>query len=825
MLTGADLTRQLASRIHACGLRYDCLSAGVTNAEIAFVGQQPGYEEAKMKMPFVGESGMLLKARLREMKIDPIDCYMTNAIKRTLGADDEKLNPNEAAHWKGILDWELEQLPNLKYVVVLGATALQYLVNPAATITNWRGTCTRLGNRWYIICNNPAAVLRDNTLEVIFAFDLGKLKRVIEGKWSEYLIKYHTEPSPTEAIKWCYKMHDEKKPVGYDIETMAGHTLCIGLANDAHEGMCINFRNLTANRWSPSEEARVRQVIARLLGDRTVQLVAQHASFDMSWLWYNDRIKVGRTWFDTLLAHHTLYPLLPHGLDFLTSQYTDHPYYKDEGKTWKEQPQQDITQEWRYNIKDCCIMLKAQQAMLVELEKANLKDFFFNHVMRLQPHLIRMTVNGILVDRARKEQLNAELTKELEQVEQDFYKAVHNATGDAEYYPNPGSNPQLVNLLNARLGLPIQRKRKKRGEEESITIDKAARQAMSIGASPGSRSVLTALDSYAKKQKFVSTYVRTVIDDDDHMRCEWKQFGVAKAPGRLSSAATLWGTGSNMQNQPEGAKKMFMAHPGNGFGYFDLAQAEARVVAWVGNIARWIDQFEKARLNPGTFDCHIALASEMFKLPYDKVPKEDFLDGKHTIRYVAKRCRHGLNYRMFAPRLAQTLGVSIDEATILWNKYHETTPEIRRWWSTTEIAYKKDRVLTTPYGRRMVLLGRLPSAAKDKEAYEQVMESIVAFVPQSTIGDKVSEVIYLSEEDDDWPSDARIVLNVHDALICEAPLSKLKTCLAIMKKHAEKPLYINGKELIIPADVAMTVPDERGVHYWSSLKKLKAGEL
>jgi len=52
-----QLTRELASRIHACGLRYDCLSGGVSNAEIAFIGQQPGYEEAKLKQPF--ETGVL----------------------------------------------------------------------------------------------------------------------------------------------------------------------------------------------------------------------------------------------------------------------------------------------------------------------------------------------------------------------------------------------------------------------------------------------------------------------------------------------------------------------------------------------------------------------------------------------------------------------------------------------------------------------------------------------------------------------------------------------------------------------------------------------
>lgn len=820
------LTRDLASRIAVAQLRYDCLSGGDPNAKIAIIGQNPGYEEQRLKVPFVGESGKMLKERLRAMKIDPMDTYMTNAIKRVVDPE-EKVNANEYSHWKGILEWELRQLPNLKYVVILGGTALTMLVSDRASVSTWRGTCSLVNGIWYIICNNPAAALRDPTLEVIFAFDIGKLKRVIAGEYQEYTIKYHLDPSPTEAIRWCFKMQDENKPVAYDIETMGGEAICLGLANDPHEGMCINFRDLTRNRWSVSDETRVRTSIARLLASPRARFVAQHASFDMSWLWFKDRIRVRRTWFDTLLAHHTLYPVLPHGLDFLTAQYTDHPYYKDEGKTWKEQPDQDISQEWKYNIKDCCITLKCQQMMLEELRQSKLDSFFFDHVMRLQPHLIRMMVTGVLVDRQRKDELNVTLSAHLEKLKEEFYAAVHHATGDSSYFPEPNSNPQMATLLYSRLGLPIQRSKRKRGDdEETISVGKLARQSVYLAAGESARNVIDKFGKYKEEHKFVTTYVRSVVDEDDHMRCEYKQFGVAKAPGRLSSAATAWGTGSNLQNQPEAAKRMFRAHDGNGFGYFDLSQAEARVVGWLGNITKWKQQFEQARLNPGTYDCHRALASDMYRIKYEDTPEKDWTpEGKPTKRYIAKRCRHGLNYRMMAHRLAQTLECSIDEATAIWNRYHDTTPEIRRWWSTTETTYKRDRVLTTSYGRRMVLLGRLPSAAKDKEAYEKVMESIVAFVPQSTIGDKVSEVIYLSEEDDAWPTDARIVLNVHDALICEAPLPKLKSCLSIMKKHAEKPLIINGEQLIIPAECAMSEPEENGVHYWSGLKKLKEVEL
>jgi hypothetical protein len=42
-----------------------------------------------------------------------------------------------------------------------------------------------------------------------------------------------------------------------------------------------------------------------------------------------------------------------------------------------------------------------------------------------------------------------------------------------------------------------------------------------------------------------------------------------------------------------------------------------------------------------------------------------------------------------------------------------------------------------------------------------------------------------------------------------------------MKKHAEEPLYIRGEELVIPAEFAVSQPDEDGVHRWSTLEKLK----
>jgi hypothetical protein len=66
-----------------------------------------------------------------------------------------------------------------------------------------------------------------------------------------------------------------------------------------------------------------------------------------------------------------------------------------------------------------------------------------------------------------------------------------------------------------------------------------------------------------------------------------------------------------------------------------------------------------------------------------------------------------------------------------------------------------------------------------------------------------------------------MVLNVHDALIALARPQEREQVMHVMKKHAEEPLYIRGEELVIPAEFAVSKPDENGVHRWSTLEKLK----
>lgn len=822
-----DLARAYNRKAQNIGLTCDVLGDGLFTADTAIVAEAPGEREMQLKMPLVGGSGKFLWQVLNKQGVNRNTCYVTNVIKRQISLSSKAniradITKHEVSHWQSLLLWELSQLPNLKYIIVLGNYALEAICG-VTHITKRRGsvfTAIIGGRECKVLCTyNPALVLREPKSELVFRFDLGKFPRIRTGKYPVHAIRDRINPSPAEALQWLEKMHDERLPVSVDIETISGETACIGFANDPHEGMCINFRTKNANRYSLQEEREIRQSIQRLFMAPASRFVGQNLQFDMYWMWYKDRLRI-KPWFDTLLAHHTLYPTLPHGLDFLTTQYTTHPYYKDERTEWREGG--DIDTFWTYNVKDVCITLTAQQKLLTELEEANMDKFFFNHVMRLQPHTTRATVMGIKVDAEYKEQVRVELEEQVGELLSKFYSLVEHATGDPDYHPNPASPTQMRDLYFRKLKLI--------GRGVKVDAENRNRMRDHPRTPPFAKQVLDAHDEYAKEQKFYSTYANARLDPDGRFRCEYKQYGTQKAPGRLSSSQVMWGTGGNLQNQPERAQPMYIADEGYCFVYFDLSQAEARYVAWEANIPAWKAQFEKARIDR-SYDCHRALASEMWHIPYEEVPEKDTdpKTGERTIRYTAKRCRHGLNYRMGADRLATTTGLSLSEASAAYRIYHKTTPRLQEWWKEEEDEVRKTKMLFNCFGRRLVILERIT---------DEALESIIAFKPQSSIGDKVSSVWYLAEADDAWPKhDARIILNVHDALIAICRIGQEMAVARIMQKYAEAPLIVRGEKLIIPAEFKVSYPsvpqqdengkvtfvrdDVHGVHRWGVMQNLE----
>ena len=379
-ITEGWLMREFTARAKACQLEVDCLGTGKLDSEICVIAEAPGEHEVKMSMPLVGGSGRLLWDVLRPHNIGRADCYVTNVVKKqvALSTKTDARNPvkkPELEHWEGLLDWELDHLPNLKYILALGNFALHALTGDTG-ITKWRGSVfdCKVGRTQrtvkVIVTNNPAHILRNLAMEPMYKFDIAKLRRVMDDKFRKHVINGTINPTYKEACEYLVKLERSSKPIAFDIEVIANETACIGFANNSRTGICINFRDSTANRYSLTEERLLRERIQRLFHDKGNKFIAQNGSFDCGWLWYKDRIHVTKVWFDTLLAHHTLYPRMPHNLGYLTAQYTDHPYYKDEGKTWREGG--NINDFWYYNIKDCCITWAVHNALQRELQAQDL---------------------------------------------------------------------------------------------------------------------------------------------------------------------------------------------------------------------------------------------------------------------------------------------------------------------------------------------------------------------------------------------------------------------------------------------------------------------
>jgi len=453
-------------RAHASdfGLVVQVFSEGPANATVAIVGEGPGESEVAKGRPFIGGSGKLLFSTLKTIGLDRTNVYTTNVVKRQIslsrvGNERNAVKRDELEKWTEMLHWELARLPNLKTILIMGGHALAAFLGEGSKVTQWRGSVIQNaklpGNRLgtLVITINPAYAMRELRLEPVFQLDIrNKLGSVLNGTFTPYRIDTIINPSYKRARAAIRELRIARRPTTCDVETIDKEIACIGFANDPHASFCLNWRDHRRNRFTVQEEADLWYDIQELCDSHRlhgVPLIGQNAQYDT----YTCRL---RNWLcvnfsdDTLLQHHTLYPQLPHNLGFLTSQYTTHPFYKDEIDTWKEGG--NIDDFWRYNGKDTCITLTAWTKMCKELKEQGLWDFYRGHVMKAHPHLVAATCHGVAVDLERKKKIVEIVSEEVQDTLNKFHEIVHELTGDPHYNPNPGSWQQRRARYFGRLG-------------------------------------------------------------------------------------------------------------------------------------------------------------------------------------------------------------------------------------------------------------------------------------------------------------------------------------------------------------------------------------
>jgi DNA polymerase len=157
---------------------------GGRNADVVFVGEQPGDREDLTGRPFVGPAGQLLDRALEETGIDRTKVYVTNVVKhfkwqaRGKRRIHQKPNWNEIAACRPWLDAELAVIEP-RVLVCLGATAAQALLGRDFRVSKQRGEPVESPLAEHVLATvHPSSILRADDREQEYAEFVRDLTKV-----------------------------------------------------------------------------------------------------------------------------------------------------------------------------------------------------------------------------------------------------------------------------------------------------------------------------------------------------------------------------------------------------------------------------------------------------------------------------------------------------------------------------------------------------------------------------------------------------------------------------------------------------------------------
>lgn len=151
---------------------------GNENASLMFIGEGPGEQEDLKGQPFVGPAGKLLDLLLRAQEINEEDYYIANIVK--CRPPNNRVPTEEEAN--ECIPYLRKQVSAIrpKIIVCLGATAMKYIVDQNARITQIRGEWIERKGCSIMPTFHPAALLRDLSKKPLMWQDMKKVKQRLD---------------------------------------------------------------------------------------------------------------------------------------------------------------------------------------------------------------------------------------------------------------------------------------------------------------------------------------------------------------------------------------------------------------------------------------------------------------------------------------------------------------------------------------------------------------------------------------------------------------------------------------------------------------------
>lgn len=155
---------------------------GSPYAEIAFIGEAPGKEEAKVGRPFIGRSGKFLRSMIREIGLEEKEVFITSPVKYLPWQG----TPTKAdiAHGRVHLFRQLAVV-DPKIIVLLGNVASWAVLEREVSVSREHGKIIKDGTKVYLVTFHPAAAMRFPKIRKEFTDDFKRLKLLLDAPLSD----------------------------------------------------------------------------------------------------------------------------------------------------------------------------------------------------------------------------------------------------------------------------------------------------------------------------------------------------------------------------------------------------------------------------------------------------------------------------------------------------------------------------------------------------------------------------------------------------------------------------------------------------------------
>ncbi len=430
----------------------------------------------------------------------------------------------------------------------------------------------------------------------------------------------------------------------------------------------------------------------------------------------------------------------------------------------------ELPAERRAALRAQCVQM-LEQKLVPAIEEAGMGDLLKNIEIPLIWVLSDMEQAGFLVDRPGLESFGDWLSAAVE-AEQE---AIYSLAGESF---NINSTKVLGEILFDKLGLPAVKKTKSGYSTDIEVLEKLE----------GRHEIISHIIYFRKLTKLKGTYAQGLvkaIEPDGRIRTSFNM--TATATGRLSS------TDPNLQNIPvrgqlgSEVRKYFVAPEGWVLVDADYSQIELRILAHISGDENMISSFKNGE------DIHTATAAQVFNVQPGQVTPQ--------MRSRAKAVNFGIVYGISDYALSQDIGVSRKEAKMYMDSYFERFSGVRRYMDNIREKAAQLGYVSTLYGRRRYL----PELKSSNRNIREFGQRVALNAPiQGTAADIIKlAMIAVHRTLLDGGFRARLILQVHDELIVEAPAEEAEAVKELLVRNMSTAAVLSVP-LVADASVGST---------------------